>query len=59
MAAAVLQASLVLLLGVVSISDLRTRLIPDEPLIAAVACAVALCALAWHSCVRGAWGSAM
>jgi leader peptidase (prepilin peptidase)/N-methyltransferase len=49
MAAAALEASLVLLLAIVTVSDLRTRLIPDQPLIAAVACAVALCALAWPS----------
>jgi leader peptidase (prepilin peptidase)/N-methyltransferase len=49
MAATALQVSLLVLLGIVTVSDLRTRLIPDGPLIAAVACAVALCALAWPS----------
>jgi leader peptidase (prepilin peptidase)/N-methyltransferase len=49
MAAAAFQASLVVLLGVVTVSDLRTRLIPDGPLIAAAAGAVALCAVAWPS----------
>ena len=49
MAVTALQASLVVLLGIVTVSDLRTRLIPDEPLIAAVAGALALCALAWPS----------
>jgi leader peptidase (prepilin peptidase) / N-methyltransferase len=32
MAAALLDASLVVLLGVVTVSDLRTRLVPDGPL---------------------------
>jgi leader peptidase (prepilin peptidase)/N-methyltransferase len=45
MAAAVLDASLVLLLGVVSVSDLRSRLVPDGPLALALLVAVALCAL--------------
>jgi leader peptidase (prepilin peptidase) / N-methyltransferase len=45
MAAAVRDASLVLLLGVVSVSDLRTRLVPDGPLALALIVAVALCAL--------------
>jgi prepilin signal peptidase PulO-like enzyme (type II secretory pathway) len=46
MAAAALNVSLVLLLGIVTLSDLRTRLIPDRPLIAAVTCVMTLCALA-------------
>ena len=40
MAAALLDASLVLLLAVVSVSDMRTRLVPDGPL--AIALALAL-----------------
>jgi leader peptidase (prepilin peptidase) / N-methyltransferase len=49
MAAAALQGSLLVLLGIVTLSDLRRRLIPDEPLVAALACALALCAVAWPS----------
>jgi leader peptidase (prepilin peptidase) / N-methyltransferase len=45
MAAALLDASLVLLLGVVTLSDLRTRLVPDGPLVLAIVIAVLLCAL--------------
>jgi leader peptidase (prepilin peptidase) / N-methyltransferase len=45
MAAALLDASLVLLLGVVTISDLRTRLIPDGPLAASLGLALGMCAL--------------
>jgi leader peptidase (prepilin peptidase)/N-methyltransferase len=45
MAAALLDASLVLLLGVVTISDLRTRLIPDGPLAASLTLVLAICAL--------------
>jgi leader peptidase (prepilin peptidase) / N-methyltransferase len=45
MAAALLDASLVLLLGVVSLSDLRTRLVPDWPLLVSLAVAIGLCAL--------------
>jgi leader peptidase (prepilin peptidase) / N-methyltransferase len=45
MAAAMLDASLVLLLGAVSVSDLRTRLVPDEPLILGLALALILSAL--------------
>jgi leader peptidase (prepilin peptidase)/N-methyltransferase len=44
MAAALLDASLVLLLGVVTISDLRTRLIPDGPLAASLGLALGICA---------------
>ena len=40
MAAAVLNVSLVALLGVVTISDLRTRLIPDIALVAGLAVAL-------------------
>jgi leader peptidase (prepilin peptidase) / N-methyltransferase len=45
MAAALLDASLVLLLGTVTISDLRTRLIPDAPLAASLGVALGICAL--------------
>jgi leader peptidase (prepilin peptidase)/N-methyltransferase len=45
MAAALLDASLVLLLGVVTISDLRTRLIPDGPLAVSLGLALGICAL--------------
>jgi leader peptidase (prepilin peptidase)/N-methyltransferase len=43
MAAAVLDASLVALLGVVTLSDLRTRLVPDGALLASLAVAVPVC----------------
>jgi leader peptidase (prepilin peptidase) / N-methyltransferase len=42
MAAALLDVSLVAVLGVVTIADLRTRLIPDAPLLAGLAAALAL-----------------
>jgi leader peptidase (prepilin peptidase) / N-methyltransferase len=42
MAAALLDASLVAVLGVVTLADLRTRLIPDAPLLAGLALALAL-----------------
>ena len=45
MAAAVLDASLLALLGVVTLSDLRTRLIPDGALVASLAVAVPVCLL--------------
>jgi leader peptidase (prepilin peptidase)/N-methyltransferase len=45
MAAALLDASFVLLLGVVTISDLRTRLIPDGPLAVSLGLALGVCAL--------------
>jgi leader peptidase (prepilin peptidase) / N-methyltransferase len=45
MAAALLDACLVLLLAIVTLSDLRTRLIPDRPLIVALAVAVAILAV--------------
>jgi leader peptidase (prepilin peptidase) / N-methyltransferase len=45
MAAAVLDVSLVALLGVVTVSDLRTRLIPDAALVAGLAVAVPICLL--------------
>jgi leader peptidase (prepilin peptidase) / N-methyltransferase len=40
MAAALLDASLIALLGVVTLSDLRTRLVPDGALVASLAIAV-------------------
>jgi leader peptidase (prepilin peptidase) / N-methyltransferase len=40
MAAALLDASLILMLGVVTVSDLRTRLVPDAPLVLGLAMAV-------------------
>jgi leader peptidase (prepilin peptidase) / N-methyltransferase len=45
MAAALLDACLVLLLAIVTLKDLRTRLIPDGPLIFALAAAVAILAV--------------
>ena len=44
MAAALLDAWLVLLLAVVTLSDLRTRLIPDRALLGSIAVAIAICA---------------
>ncbi len=43
MAAAVLDASLVTMLGVVTVSDLRARLVPDTALGASLALAVPVC----------------
>jgi leader peptidase (prepilin peptidase)/N-methyltransferase len=45
MAAALLDASLLALLGVVTISDLRTRLVPDRALAASLALALPICLL--------------
>ncbi len=45
MAAAVLDASLVALLGVVTVSDLRSRLVPDGALLAGLAIALPVCLL--------------
>jgi leader peptidase (prepilin peptidase) / N-methyltransferase len=45
MAAAALDASLVALLGIVTVSDLRTRLIPDAVLAAGLCVALAVCLL--------------
>lgn len=45
MSAAVLDASLVALLAVVTLSDLRTRLIPDIALVAGLAVALPVCML--------------
>jgi leader peptidase (prepilin peptidase)/N-methyltransferase len=42
MAAALLDASLVVMLGMVTVSDLRTRLVPDGPLVAGLALALGL-----------------
>lgn len=46
MAAALLDASLVWLACVVTIADLRSRVIPDWPLLLALSMALALCAIA-------------
>ena len=43
MAAAVLDASLLALLGVVTVSDLRTRLVPDGALLASLLVAISVC----------------
>jgi leader peptidase (prepilin peptidase)/N-methyltransferase len=45
MAAALLDASLIALLGVVTVSDLRTRLVPDGALVASLAIAIPICLL--------------
>jgi leader peptidase (prepilin peptidase)/N-methyltransferase len=45
MAAVALDASLVALLGVVTVSDLRTRLVPDAALAVGLAIALAVCLL--------------
>ena len=45
MAAVVLDASLVALLGVVTVSDLRTRLVPDAALVTSLAIALPVCLL--------------
>jgi leader peptidase (prepilin peptidase) / N-methyltransferase len=45
MAAALLDASLLVLLGVVTVSDLRTRLVPDGPLAVSLLMALAVIAL--------------
>lgn len=45
MAAALLDAALIALLGVVTVSDLRTRLVPDGPLLAGVLLAFGVCAV--------------
>jgi leader peptidase (prepilin peptidase) / N-methyltransferase len=47
MAAAVLTTSFVLVLTVVTLSDLRTRLVPDGTLLGGLAVALALCAVAF------------
>ena len=43
MAAAVLDVSLLALLGVVTVSDLRTRLVPDGALLASLLVAISVC----------------
>ena len=43
MAAALLDASLVVMLGVVTVSDLRTRLVPDGPLVVSLVLALGTC----------------
>ena len=53
MAAALLHASLVALAIVVTVSDLRTRLIPDLPLIIALAVALAVCAICDPDSIAG------
>jgi len=45
MAAALLDASLVILASVVTVTDLRNRLIPDAPLLVGVVGALLLCAI--------------
>jgi len=45
MAAALLDVSLVALLGVVTVSDLRTRLVPDWALVVSLALALPVCLL--------------
>jgi leader peptidase (prepilin peptidase)/N-methyltransferase len=45
MAAALLDASLVALLGVVTVSDLHTRLVPDWALVAGLVLALPICLL--------------
>jgi leader peptidase (prepilin peptidase)/N-methyltransferase len=46
MAAAALDASLIAMLAVVTVSDVRARLVPDAPLAGSLALAVGVCALA-------------
>ena len=45
MAVVLLDASLVVLLGVVTLSDMRSRRVPDVPLLAGLAVAAGICAL--------------
>lgn len=45
MAAALLDASLIVVAGVVTVTDLRSRLVPDVALLGALALAVPVCAL--------------
>ena len=44
MAAALLDAALAVLLGVVTVSDLRTRVVPDRPLLIGLLLALGVCA---------------
>jgi leader peptidase (prepilin peptidase)/N-methyltransferase len=53
MAAAALDASLVALLGIVTVSDLRTRLIPDAALAAGLCVALGVCLLSNPPAVPG------
>jgi leader peptidase (prepilin peptidase)/N-methyltransferase len=57
MAAALLDASLVFLLGVVTISDLRTRLIPDRPLASSLGLVLVICALTEPNQLPGRLGA--
>jgi leader peptidase (prepilin peptidase) / N-methyltransferase len=45
MAGTLLDASLMILLGVVTVADLRTRLVPDGPLAASLVLTVGVCGL--------------
>jgi leader peptidase (prepilin peptidase) / N-methyltransferase len=53
MAAAALTTSLVLLMAVVTLSDLRTRLVPDGPLLGALAIGIAVSAVAFPAELPG------
>ena len=53
MAATALDASLVLLLAVVTVTDLRSRLVPDRALAVALAVALVLCPLSDPASVPG------
>jgi leader peptidase (prepilin peptidase)/N-methyltransferase len=53
MAAVVLDASLVAVLGVVTVSDLRTRLVPDAALVVSLAVALPVCLLSEPGAVPG------
>jgi leader peptidase (prepilin peptidase) / N-methyltransferase len=53
MAAALLDASLVVLACVVTVSDLRTRLIPDGPLLIALVAALVVCVVSDPAGVPG------
>jgi leader peptidase (prepilin peptidase)/N-methyltransferase len=53
MAAVLLDASLVALLGVVTLSDLRTRLVPDGALLASLVVAIPVCLLSDPAGVPG------
>ena len=55
MAAVVLDASLVALLGVVAVSDLRTRLVPDSALAASLAVALPVCLISEPGACRSGW----
>jgi leader peptidase (prepilin peptidase) / N-methyltransferase len=46
MAAALLECSLVALLAIVTVSDLRTRLVPDAPLVFCLVLVLVVCAIA-------------